>query len=339
MATGIDAQTENGLSDGIEADKSNRLNIGIDAVSLVINQAGFELALKIGAQLGYPIWHSKDFESFKVMVEKAWYTYKTLIFYGATGIVVRAIAPHLQSKFEDPAVVVVDVAGKFAISLLSGHVGGANDAAIRVSQCLGAQPVITTGTDALGKSALDTWLLGKAIAPRFYRDEILAINAQLLLSRADTFEVTETPDDLEIRVDQLAVVITKPKYAIGLGFKEGKTYQELLSAIETACAEFGITLKQIKQVGTIPRKAAEQGFKDLIHKTGWQGVEVSLDAILSIQDAFEGSDFVEKTLGVRAVAQPCARLASGNGHISQRYAIDGVTVAIGKILDSSSHGE
>lgn len=320
---------------------------GKSAVSLVINQAGLELASKVQTQLAYPIWSTKalkkpdadqnqEFDSFKEMVERAWGTYKTLIFYGATGIVVRAIAPHLQSKFEDPAVVVVDVAGKFAISLLSGHVGGANDAAIRVGQCLGAQPVITTGTDGLGKSALDTWLLAKGIAPRFYRAEILAINAQLLLSESNGFEVIETPDDFEIRVDQLAVVITKPKYAVGLGFKEGKTHQELLRAIEVACADMGITLKDIKKVATIPRKAAEEGFKNLIHKTGWQWEEVSLEAILSIQDDFEGSDFVEKTLGVRAVAEPCARLASGNGTISERYAISGVTVAMSKILNPSA---
>ncbi len=327
MATGIDAQKEIGLS----ADS--------EALSLVINQAGFELALKVEAQLGYPIWHSKDFESFKAMVEKAWYTSKTLIFYGATGIVVRGIAPHLKSKFEDPAVVVVDVAGKFAISLLSGHVGGANDATIRVSQCLGAQDVITTGTDGLGKSALDTWLLDRKIAPRFYRDEILAINAQLLLSKESTFQVVENQDTYIITIDHLSVTIVKPQYAVGLGFKEGKTHQEILDAIQLACVDFGITLKHIKQVATIQKKAAEEGFKDLIRKTAWQGVEVSLDEILTIQDAFEGSDFVEKTLGVRAVAQPCARLVSGNGHISKRYAIDGVTVAIGKILDSSSHGE
>ena len=73
----------------------------------------------------------------------------------AAGIVVRGIAPYLKGKDTDPAVVVVDEAGQFAVSLLSGHLGGANDLARRVAQLLGGTPVITTATDVQGLPALD----------------------------------------------------------------------------------------------------------------------------------------------------------------------------------------
>ena len=73
----------------------------------------------------------------------------------AAGIVVRGIAPYLQGKDTDPAVVVVDEAGQFAVSLLSGHLGGANDLARRVAKLLGGTPVITTATDVQGLPALD----------------------------------------------------------------------------------------------------------------------------------------------------------------------------------------
>jgi cobalt-precorrin 5A hydrolase len=74
---------------------------------------------------------------------------RNLVFAAPCGIVVRALAPLVKSKFEDPAVVVLDVGGRWAISLLSGHEGGANDLAIRVANCTGAEPVVTTTTEAL----------------------------------------------------------------------------------------------------------------------------------------------------------------------------------------------
>jgi cobalt-precorrin 5A hydrolase len=72
-----------------------------------------------------------------------------LVYIMPTGVAVRAIAPHIRHKKTDPAVVVVDAGGRYAISLLSGHEGGANDLALRVGNILGAEPIITTTTEAL----------------------------------------------------------------------------------------------------------------------------------------------------------------------------------------------
>jgi cobalt-precorrin 5A hydrolase len=75
--------------------------------------------------------------------------YMGLVYIMPAGVVVRAIAPHLQHKLKDPAVVVLDVGARWAVSLLSGHEGGANELAIRVANLVGAEPVVSTTTDAL----------------------------------------------------------------------------------------------------------------------------------------------------------------------------------------------
>lgn len=80
-----------------------------------------------------------------------------LIFVGATGIAVRSIAPFLKSKITDPAVITVDELGKFVISLVSGHIGGANELCQRMADGLEAVPVITTATDLNGKFAVDVF--------------------------------------------------------------------------------------------------------------------------------------------------------------------------------------
>ena len=80
-----------------------------------------------------------------------------LVFVGAVGIAVRAIAPHCRSKASDPAVVVLDECGRFAVPVLSGHLGGANNLARALAAVCGAVPVITTATDAHGIFAVDEW--------------------------------------------------------------------------------------------------------------------------------------------------------------------------------------
>ena len=99
-----------------------------------------------------------------------------LIFIGAAGIAVRLIAPYLKDKLTDPAVVVVDEAGKFAISLLSGHVGGANRLTEWIAKILDAVPVVTTASDVRGRTAIDVWAAdhGLVLTDRKLAKEIAA---------------------------------------------------------------------------------------------------------------------------------------------------------------------
>lgn len=111
--------------------------------------------------------------------------FDAFIFIGAMGICVRAIAPCVQNKYTDPAVVCVDCTSKYAISVLSGHIGGANELTNRIANILGAEPVITTQSDLTGMWALDT------LARRFgWYPVIRSEPASLLMA-----ELAQTPEE------------------------------------------------------------------------------------------------------------------------------------------------
>lgn len=92
---------------------------------------------------------AKRFDSITALTKEIFFHYQGLIYLMPAGVVVRGLAPYLQHKTQDPAIVVVDAGGRYAISLLSGHEGGANDLALQVGNILGAEPIITTTTEAL----------------------------------------------------------------------------------------------------------------------------------------------------------------------------------------------
>ncbi|MGQ9483450.1 MAG: cobalt-precorrin 5A hydrolase [Desulfosoma sp.] len=138
-----------------------------------ITRQGTALALRLvetlpGCTVYVPARHgfalamgAEPYDRLRDLFPKLWRKYRAMVCIMAAGIVVRSIAPLLRSKTSDPAVVVVDERGQYVISLLSGHVGGANRMAQVVASLLGAQAVITTGSDVAQKTALDTMALAR----------------------------------------------------------------------------------------------------------------------------------------------------------------------------------
>ncbi len=126
------------------------------------------------------------FAAIKDLAAAAWGTHDALVFVVSLGAVVRTIAPLLKSKDEDPAVVAVDDAGRFAVSVLSGHVGGANALAERVAAALGATAVVTTASDALGSLAVD--ILGRHLGWTLEgKDRVTAASAAVVNERPVAF--------------------------------------------------------------------------------------------------------------------------------------------------------
>lgn len=129
---------------------------------LLISNAGLSTAKAIKKEFGYDIFSLHEVESsihidsLDSFLQKSFRSYEALIFIGAMGICVRSITPYLESKYTDPAVLCVDTMGKTVISVLSGHIGGANELAKKVASAIGAFPVITTQSDCRGMWSLDT---------------------------------------------------------------------------------------------------------------------------------------------------------------------------------------
>ena len=146
----LDRILEKGISkkDIVIARESIRIAI------IAVTEKGKNTAKKIALELeNVDVFFQK--RGIKELTGELFNKYECIIFVSACGIAVRCISPFLKSKFEDPAVLVVDDNGNNVISLLSGHIGGANEITLKIADILNANPVITTSTDTNKKGALD----------------------------------------------------------------------------------------------------------------------------------------------------------------------------------------
>lgn len=125
-----------------------------------ISEAGKVIANTLQRALGSAAWLGQELGAkiiSRTEVGQRWNDFDAFVFIGAMGICVRTIAPYIKDKHEDPAVVCVDSMGQNVISVLSGHVGGANDLTRDIAATIGAREVITTQSDNAGLWALDTF--------------------------------------------------------------------------------------------------------------------------------------------------------------------------------------
>ena len=265
-----------------------------------------------------------------------------LIFVGAAGIAVRAIAPHVRDKFTDPAVLSVDEAGRFVVPLLSGHVGGANDLARHVAELLGAAPVISTATDVNGLFAVDVWAKERGLA---VTDRALAkaVSAALLEGEAVGFRsddgapcpagLTEGPAELGVWVTcrsgagpfPRTLRLAPKRLILGIGCRRGTA----AAAIEAAAAEAlaGYEPLAVAAVATIDLKRDEPGLRAFCAARGLSLLAFSAGALSAAEGDFTPSDFVKRVTGVDNVCERAA-VAAGGRIVVPKLAKNGVTVAV-----------
>ena len=265
-----------------------------------------------------------------------------LIFVGAAGIAVRAIAPHVRDKFTDPAVLSVDEAGRFVVPLLSGHVGGANDLARHVAEVLGATPVVSTATDVNGLFAVDEWAVkhGLAITDRSLAK---AVSAALLEGKRVGFASDlplDCPEGLYEGKADLGVWVTcragggpfpetlrlVPKcLALGIGCRRGTSEAAIRAAVEDVLQ--GWDLAAVKQVGTIDLKQDEPGLLAFCASLGVPLVPYTAEELQKAKGDFTSSEFVKGVTGVDNVCERAAVLSGGRLTVPKQ-AGNGVTVAV-----------
>ena len=275
-----------------------------------------------------------------------------LLFIGACGIAVRAVAPFLRDKLHDVPVLVMDEKGKYVIPVLSGHMGGANDLANQIAEKTGAEPVITTATDINSKFAVDLFAKRNNLSIA-NKDGIVKVSSKVLAGKEITISIEPgyeiTCEEPGVRVVSyppvgfVDVVITsgddvfdallylKPReYVIGIGCKKGKGVEEIDHFILKTLKERGISVRQIFALSSISQKRDEQGIVEWCRREGIPFFTYTAEELQEINGDFTKSLFVKEQVGVDNVCERAAVKACGeNGKLLvPKIAENGMTVAI-----------
>lgn len=275
---------------------------------------------------------------------------EALIFIGACGIAVRAIAPYIKSKDMDPAVVAVDETGAFSVPLLSGHLGGANLLAEQAASVTGAVPVITTATDTNRIFAVDLFAkendlymmdLGLAkevsasllagIPVGFYSDFPVTGKMPEGLVQGET---TELGICISLRKDcnpfRRTLKLVPKALVTGIGCKKGTKKQSVEQAVEHIIEKEQIELCALGKMASIDLKKDEQGILDFVREKEIPFVTFPAGELMQTEGIFTVSDFVSSVTGADNVCERSAVLAAGEGGrlIQRKQAENGVTAAL-----------
>ena len=293
--------------------------------------------------------------------------HRSLLFIGACGIAVRAIAPFLTDKLNDMPVLVMDEQGRFVIPILAGHVGGANELALSLAERMGSTPVITTATDLNHCFAVDLFARRNALHI-VNKDGIAKVSSRILAGEEVTMAVeeghlreeeaqtlrgrrgsrkTNIPDGIrlvstEAPVDVLVapasygqgrLLTLRPKeYVIGIGCKRGKAAEQIDHFVYRVLKESGISMEQVAAFASIDRKKDEKGILWMSSHYGIPFVTYSAEELQQVEGNFHASEFVKSQVGVDNVCERAALRFSGMGGtlITEKQAEDGITAAIAK---------
>ncbi len=310
---------------------------------LAFTEKGFALAGSLAQTLGGSVMRCGKPDSLSDWTQKHFAQDDGLVFVGAVGIAVRAIAPYIQKKWKDPAVVAVDECAHFAVPLLSGHLGGANRLARAVSAVCGAQAVITTATDVNGVFAVDEWARCQGLSV-MDPQHIKLISGKLLAGGSVKVfcpspiegecpagvEVTQTlPADVAVSVrEEEAVLSLVPKTVVlGVGCRKGTLQGTLESVLERFLQENKLHIESICTVASIDLKKEEPGLLDFCRSHGWEFRTCTAQELRQTPGKFTPSAFVSQITGVDNVCERSAVFVSGGSLFAKKFAVDGVTMA------------
>lgn len=272
-----------------------------------------------------------------------------LVFVGAAGIAVRAVAPWLVSKREDPAVVVCDEAGRFAVSLLSGHIGGANELAEKIAALLGATPVITTATDVNGIFAVDVFArknrlrisdmgLAKEVSAALLGGVPVGFWTDLDISGPMPPGFTSGRAELGVCVSEdgrkspfeRTLKLIPMRFAAGVGCRRGIEPAAFREFFLRQLAGCGVEPERLMCIASIDVKKDEPCLLALCRELDAPFRTFSARRLGQAPGEFSDSRFVRETVGVGCVCERAAVLAAGGLLVREKTAEDGMTFALAK---------
>ncbi|MDW7684103.1 MAG: cobalt-precorrin 5A hydrolase [Bacillota bacterium] len=334
---------------------------------IALTPGGRELALRVAATTGFAVYlpeklqeaadSANSFLSLPDTLHAAFAEREALVLIMACGIAVRLLAPLLRSKQTDPAVVVMDEAGRFAVSLVSGHWGGANQLAARLGELTGAVPVITTATDVHGLLAIDVFAgeIGARPEPfarvkdfnaAMLRKETVAVFSDITHPEASglcfypLIRYKELAPDFAFRalLTNLAVYpgsseedlyLRPPNLYVGVGCRRGVAAERIITAIRTVLSRFNLAEGCLAGLASLEAKKDEPGLLLAAEKLNVPVCFYSREDILALQAPVQASAFVQEKMGVKAVCEPAAMLAAGSQRLLvPKQKMDGITVAV-----------
>jgi len=275
-----------------------------------------------------------------------------LLFIGACGIAIRAIAPFVRNKLEDPAVLVMDEAGRFVIPVLSGHYGGANELAEIIAEKLGGTAVLTTATDVNRLFAVDVFARKNDLVI-CNRKGIKEVSSAVLAGERVTIAIAgnyqgKLPKELTLvsypAMGKASVIVSPfaedvgrtdlqlcPKaYIVGIGCRRGKSLSEIEEVVKKQLLKVGIRQESLVSLASIDRKKEEVGLLEYAKKYHLPFQTFSEEELKHIPGEFTFSSFVQEQVGVDNVCERAAMAACKEGGrlLIRKYAENGITVAI-----------
>lgn len=329
--------------------------IAIISISKQGNDQAIRLSECMGNVICYTLskWERDDFEPIvgrlKDFCEILFKKHEALIFIMATGIVVRSIAPWLKDKTTDPAVIVMDEKGQHVISLLSGHLGGANELSLKIAKLISATPVITTASDINHLPSVDMLAQSKElIIDRMQDAKIITamiVNGQRV-GLVDDFQVFDHDllPIIEGNICGRIIVSNKKELSselpfaklipknifLGIGCKKDTEPQKLMTFILDVMDKENLDVRSIHTISSIDIKSNEKAILQAAKELNCYIMFYNKETLQKVDHLFKGSTFVLSTVGVASVSSTSAYLSGGETGrlIVEKEKKDGMTLSI-----------
>ncbi|WP_025682320.1 cobalt-precorrin 5A hydrolase [Paenibacillus maysiensis] len=353
--------------------------------AVAITKHGVEMVRNLGTSFpGTDVYYMSKFErgdeqergiqlfegSVKLILPDLFKQYNGIILFISLGAVVRMIAPILVDKKVDPAVVVIDDRGEHVISVLSGHLGGANELTRHVAAVLGARAVITTASDVQGTIPVDMlgrelgWVVDSfdkatPVSAAVVNEEPVAlvqetgernwwrydkpvpahikVYASMAEASQEPFNAALVVSDRMLESEEKEQFLTngvlyRPKsLVLGIGCNRGTAMEELEAGVLDTLNELRLSVKSVRNIATIDLKKDEEGLLALCAKYGWELVTYTPSELNTVQLS-NPSETVFKYTGAYGVSEPSALLSSGADHwLLEKKKSGNMTISVARV--------